>query len=105
LIEKEIYKKYPLLNNLNVSRETYSDFESLISMIINKNKKINIISKKTANNELIRDRHIVDSAQALDFIDLNNDTTCDLGSGGGFPGIVMAIITKNLKKDMKFNLY
>ena len=104
-MEKEIYKKYSLLHDLNVSRETYFDFENFISMIISKNKVINIISSKTAKNDLIRNRHIIDSAQAIDFVDLNNNTTCDIGTGGGFPGIVMAIIAKNLKKDVKFNLY
>jgi len=104
-MEKEIYKKYSLLEKLNVSRETCLDFENLVTMIQKKNKEINIISKKTAVNELIRKRHIIDSAQAIDFIDLNNNTTSDIGSGGGFPGIVIAIMAKNLKKDMKFNLY
>ena len=104
-MEQEIYKKYSLLDKLNVSRETYLDFENFVTMILKKSKEINIISKKTAVKELIRERHIIDSAQAIDFIDLNNNTTSDIGSGGGFPAIVMAIIAKNLKKDMKFNLY
>ena len=104
-MDKEIYKKYPLLNDLNVSRETYLDFENFISMIINKNREINIISKKTATSEVIMDRHIIDSAQAIEFVDLNSNTTCDLGTGGGFPGIVMAIMIKNLKKNMTINLY
>jgi len=104
-MEQEIYKKYSLLDKLNVSRETYLDFENFVTMILKKSKEINIISKKTAVKELIRERHIIDSAQAIDFIDLNNNTTSDIGSGGGFPGIVIAIMAKNLKKDMKFNLY
>jgi len=101
----EIQKKYPLLNKINVSRETCLDFEKYISMIVEKNKEINIISKETQENEVIRIRHISDSAQAIDFVDFNCNTTCDLGSGGGFPGIVMAIMIKNLEKDMKINLY
>ncbi len=104
-MEEEIIKKYSLLKKFNVSRETYFDFESLISMIIKKNKEINIISKKTAKNDDIRIRHIIDSAQIIDFVDLNSNTTSDLGTGGGMPGIVIAIIIKNLKKRMKFNLY
>ena len=104
-MEEEIIKKYSLLKKFNVSRETYFDFESLISMIIKKNKEINIISKKTAKNDDIRIRHIIDSAQIIDFVDLNSNTTSDLGTGGGMPGIVVAIIIKNLKKRMKFNLY
>ncbi len=102
---EEILNKYPLLNQLNVSRETCLDFEKFISMIIDKNQEINIISRKTAINGIIRDRHIVDSAQAIDFIDLNSNTTSDLGTGGGLPGIVIAIMIKNLKKNMKINLY
>ena len=102
---EEILNKYLLLNHLNVSRETCLDFEKFISMIIDKNQEINIISRKTAINGIIRDRHIVDSAQAIDFIDLNSNTTSDIGTGGGMPGIVMAIIMKNLKNKMKINLY
>ena len=104
-MDQEIINSYSELNVLNVSRETYLDFESFISMIIEKNKEINIISKKTAKNQIIRARHIIDSAQIIDFIDLNSNTTTDLGSGGGMPGIIVAIILKNLKNDMKVHLY
>ena len=104
-MEQEIYKKYSILNKLNVSRETYLDFENFASMILKTNKEINLISKKTSIKELIRERHIIDSAQAIDFVDLNTNTTSDMGSGGGLPGIVIAIMAKNLKKTMKFNLY
>ena len=99
------FNNYSSLNKINVSRETYLDFESYISMLLDKNQHINIISKKTAKINIIRERHIIDSAQAIDFVDLNSNTTYDLGSGGGMPGIVIAIIFKNLKKSMQFNLY
>jgi len=102
---EEIINKYAALNDLNVSRETCTDFESFISMIIEKNNQINIISKKTLGNDHIRERHIIDTAQAIDFVDLNQNTTTDIGTGGGMPGIVMAIMMKNLKKNMKFRLY
>jgi 16S rRNA (guanine527-N7)-methyltransferase len=102
---EEILKKYALLDYLNVSRETCIDFDTFISMIIKKNSEINIISKKMIKNQDIRERHIIDTAQALDFIDLNTSTTTDLGTGGGMPGIVMAIMIKNLKKDIKIKLY
>ena len=104
-MEQEILDSYNRLNSLNVSRETYLDFESFISMIIEKNKEINIISQKTAKNNIIRERHIIDSAQIIDFIDLNQNTITDLGSGGGMPGIIIAIILKNIKRNMKVNLY
>jgi len=101
----EILKKYSLLRQSNVSRETCLDFEKFIDMIIEKNKKINIISKETARNDIIRSRHIIDSAQAIDFVNLNSYATTDLGSGGGFPGIVMAIMLKNEKKKLNVILY
>ena len=102
---EEILNKYSSLNQLNVSRETFLDFEIFINMIIEKNSEINIISKKNSKSEDIRTRHIIDTAQAIDFIDLNSNTTSDLGTGGGMPGIVIAIIMKSLKKDMKLKLY
>ena len=72
-MKQEILDSYNRLNSLNVSRETYLDFEIFISMIIEKNKEINIISQQTAQKiEVIRDRHIIDSAQIIDFVDLNS---------------------------------
>ena len=104
-MEDDSLKNYSKLDRLNVSRETCLDFEKFISMIELKNRKINIISKKSSENEDIRQRHIIDSAQAIEFVDLNQNTTCDLGSGGGMPGIVIAIMAKNLKKKIKINLF
>ena len=96
-------EKYSTLVNSQVSRETNLDFEKFILLILKKNKKINIISKETEIN--IRERHIIDCAQAVDLIDFNDNTCTDLGSGGGMPGIVLAIIVKHLKYNMTFNLY
>ena len=104
-MEQEILNSYSILNSLNVSRETFFDFEIFISMIKEKNKEINIISQETSKKEVIRERHIIDSAQIIDFIDLNSNSTTDLGTGGGMPGIIIAIILKNMKKNMKVNLY
>ena len=96
---------YSQIPSLNVSRETCNDLESLILMIQEKNKEKNIISKKIIEKSEIRERHIVDSAQIIDFVDLNCNTTCDLGTGGGMPGLIVAIAMKNIKNNMKVNLY
>ena len=101
----EILKKYPLLKDKNVSRETFLEFESFIIMLQARNEEINIISKETAKNDVIRERHIVDSAQVIDFVDLKSTLITDIGSGGGMPGIIISIIIKNLKKSIKMNLY
>ena len=100
-----ISKNYSQIQKFDVSRETCNDLESLISMIQKKNEEINIISKKTSDKEAIRQRHIIDSVQIIDFIDLNSYTTCDLGSGGGMPGLIIAILMKKLKKSMQIKLY
>ncbi len=104
-MEQEIKNSYSKLSSLNVSRETFLDFEKYISMILEKNKEINLISQKSAEKDIILDRHVIDSAQVIDFVDLNVNTTTDLGSGSGMPGIIIAIILKNLKKDIKVQLY
>jgi len=102
---EEILKKYPLLRDQNVPRETFMQFESFIAMLQKRNEEINIISKETARNEVIRERHIVDCLQIIDFIDLNSNTITDIGSGGGMPGIIISIMIKNSKNPIKVNLY
>ena len=102
---EEILEKYPLLKYQNVSRETCVDFEKFIIQLKKKNEEINLISKESAQENIIRERHIVDSAQTIDFIDFNSNIVTDIGSGGGFPGIIVSILIKNLKKNIKVNLY
>ena len=102
---EEILNKYPLLKDQNVPRETFLDFETFIKMLQKRNEEINIISNRTAKNELIRERHIVDSAQIIDFVDLNSNKIIDIGSGGGMPGIIISIMIKNIKNSAKIELY
>ena len=95
--------KYSVLETLNVSRETFPDLEEFRNLIIEKNKQINLISNNTIENS--RERHIIDSAQIIDFIDKNEKNCTDIGSGSGLPGIVLAIIAKHKKIQMQFDLY
>ena len=104
-MDNVILNFYSKIPSLTVSRETCNELEALISMIQDKNKEINIISKKNSRKETIRERHIIDSAQIVDIVDLNSNTTCDLGTGGGMPGLIVAIVMKKLKNTMKINLY
>jgi len=58
------------------------------------NKKYNLISKSTENN--IWHRHILDSAQLIKYIDFDDNLSLsDMGSGAGFPGVILAIFNKN----------
>ena len=100
-----ISKNYSKITKFEVSRETCNELESLISMIQKKNEEINIISRKNSDQGVIRQRHIFDSAQIIDFVDLNTNTTSDLGTGGGIPGLIIAILMKKLKNSMKIKLY
>ena len=95
--------KYSVLETLNVSRETFPDLEEFRNLIIEKNKQINLISENTIENS--RERHIIDSAQIIDFIDKKEKNCTDIGSGSGLPGIVLAIIAKHKNIQMQFNLY
>ena len=104
-MDNQILNSYSKITNLDVSRETCNELERLIAMIQEKNKEINIISREIYEKEQIRERHIIDSAQIIDFVDLNSNTTSDLGTGGGMPGLIVAIVMKKIKNDMKINLY
>ena len=95
--------EYKNLEPLNVSRETFPQFEAYCELLKKENSKINLISKSTEKE--IRKRHIVDCAQTIEFIDENYEICTDVGSGSGLPGIVLAIIMKIKKPDMKFHLY
>jgi 16S rRNA (guanine527-N7)-methyltransferase len=74
-------------------------------MLQKKNEEINIISKETAKNSVIRERHVIDSAQIIEFVDLNSSIITDIGTGGGMPGIIVSIMIKNLNKAAKVHLY
>ena len=95
--------EYLKLEPLNVSRETYPELEEFRSLILEKNKDINLISSNSEADS--RNRHIIDSAQIIDFIDKNDNICTDIGSGSGLPGIVIAIIMKHKKSNMEFHLY
>ena len=87
LIEKQ--KEYKFLSSLN--KRIMSDY---IDLIVDANKKFNLISKSTEKN--IWDRHIADSAQLLNHLPNGTKTICDVGSGAGFPGVVLKIINMSL---------
>jgi len=103
LIDSDFIKNSKL-SIQNVSRETLDELNKYSLSIIKKNREINLISSSTEKS--INTRHIVDSAQILDFIDKNDVNICtDLGSGAGLPGIVLAILMKPKKPEFKVIIY
>jgi 16S rRNA (guanine527-N7)-methyltransferase len=78
----------------NVSRETLEKLEAFAALVQKWTVKINLISKTSADD--LWDRHILDSAQLFDLAPATG-RWADLGSGGGFPGIVVAILSQGAK--------
>ena len=90
-----------LQNQLNYSPKNIADIKIFINELLRANKKHNFISKSTEN--LIWHRHVLDSAQLVKFIDFSKGSLSDLGSGAGFPGLILALFNKN--KDFHVKLY
>ena len=97
--EKEVISS--LQNQLSYSEKNISDIKIFINELLKANKKHNFISKST--EKVIWQRHILDSAQLVKFIDFSKGSLSDLGSGAGFPGLVLALFNKN--KDFHVKLY
>ena len=85
-----------------VSRETITSLKKYEKCLIESNKTLNLVGKSTINDVWIR--HFLDSSQVIDFIDKNSKSVIDLGSGAGFPGLIVAILAKDRKIPIKVNL-
>ena len=87
---------------IRVSRETIASLKYYENHLKTASKSLNLVGKTTINDVWIR--HFLDSAQVIDFIDKNDNSLVDIGSGAGFPGIVLAIILKERKNKIKIRL-
>jgi len=85
-----------------VSRETIRSLKEYENKLIEANKSLNLIGKSTLNDIWIR--HFLDSVQLVDFIDKNDKSLIDIGSGAGFPGLVLALVLKDRKISTKVKL-
>ena len=83
-----------LFPGLDVSRETYSRLKDYEKLLFKWNSKINLVSKSTLSD--FWGRHILDSAQFFSLFGEKTGKWVDLGSGGGFPGLVVAILSDEL---------
>ncbi len=96
----ELKVKKILKNALNFSEKDINKLDYLRKSLLKYNSKYNLISKSTERS--IWSRHILDSAQLTKYFDTNhNSNLADLGSGAGFPGLVIAIYNKNPKFHVK----
>jgi 16S rRNA (guanine527-N7)-methyltransferase len=91
-----------MIAGVDVSRETLDRLRAFEDLVRKWTKKINLIAKNDV--EHIWDRHIVDSAQVWACGPENWDHWVDIGSGGGFPAIILAAIAVEKKSNARFTL-
>ena len=93
--ELESKSKLVLIKSLNFSKKKIELIETFVNEVLNYNKRFNLISKSTEKD--IWNRHVLDSAQLIKFIDLKNaNSLSDLGTGAGFPGIILSIFYSDI---------
>jgi 16S rRNA (guanine527-N7)-methyltransferase len=90
-----------LQEQLKFNKNSIEKLKLFSQKLITANQSYNFISKSTEND--IWGRHILDSAQLVKFIDFNSESLSDLGTGGGFPGVVLALFNQN--NDFHVKLY
>ena len=82
-----------LKNELNFTDHSIEKLKIFTNLVLKENKRYNLIAKSTENK--IWERHILDSAQLVKFINFSSSTLADLGTGAGFPGLVIEMFNKN----------
>jgi 16S rRNA (guanine527-N7)-methyltransferase len=87
---------------INVSRETFEGLKAYEALVQRWNPAINLVSKSDASD--LWQRHIVDSAQIFALCPPAASSWVDLGSGGGFPGLVVAILAKQVQPNLRVTL-
>ena len=85
-----------------VSREAITSLKKYENTLIKANRTLNLIGTSTIKD--IWNRHFLDSVQVIDFIEENDKILVDLGSGAGFPGLILAITSKDRKIPLKIKL-
>ena len=95
-------KKNKFVKSLNVSRETLNGFYEYKTLLSKWNEKINLVSKNTLVD--IWERHFLDSGQIVKNVEASGKRWVDVGSGAGFPGLVVALLLRDRKVDCDLSL-
>ena len=90
-------KTNEFIKSLNVSRETLKGFYEYKTLLSKWNEKINLVSKNTLVD--IWERHFLDSGQIIKHVEASGKRWVDVGSGAGFPGLVVALLLRDRKID------
>lgn len=78
------------LQKYNVSRETIRKLEQFVEILRDWNSKMNLVSKNSM--DCVWERHVLDSLQLVEYLPMDLSYLVDIGSGAGFPGMVLAIV-------------
>ena len=82
------------VNELKLGKKEEAMLKQYSGLVLDANKEFNLISKNTEYS--IWERHIYDSAQLIDLFPKSTKSFCDVGSGAGFPGLVLKILDSSL---------
>ena len=85
-------KRNEFIKSLSVSRETLEGFYEYKTLLSKWNEKINLVSKNTLVD--IWERHFLDSGQIIKHVEASGQRWVDVGSGAGFPGLVVALLLR-----------
>lgn len=94
-IEEELLK-------YNVSRETLAKIRRFVDLLTKWNQKMNLVSKNSLAD--IWQRHVLDSAQLIDYLPQSINHILDIGSGSGFPAMVLAIMLSEQKPQCRITM-
>lgn len=90
------------MKTYNVSRETLAKLEAYVALLNEWQKKFNLVSNSSLAD--VWTRHIADSAALFHYLNPEAQKVYDLGSGAGFPAMVLAVMAEDIYPHMKFTL-
>lgn len=91
-----------IVGGVDVSRETFDTLKAFEAQVRRWNAAINLVSKNSLDD--LWGRHIADSAQVFRLCPSKATSWVDLGSGGGFPGLVVAVLGREAKPELSVTL-
>ena len=94
-MNKEQFLKELKKLNINITKEQENKLEEYYQILVSENTKYNLTS--ITDQETVYLKHFYDSLTLTKIIDLNEQSLCDIGTGAGFPGVVLKIIFPKLK--------
>ena len=94
-MNKELFIKELDNINIHINDKQLEQLEKYYQILLNENSKYNLTS--ITNKEDVYLKHFYDSITLSKIINLDNQSLCDIGTGAGFPGLVLKIMFPNLK--------